>query len=129
MLSLVVCGYVLLNLHDLMVRTGLPTNPDLAIGVLSTILVVIGTWQIFGRTLPVVLFILGLYAAFGSHLPEPFTSPEITLHRYLTWVSTIGIDWGIWGDVVSISANYLFLFILFGAILYATGAFGLIAGI
>ena len=88
------------------------TNTDYIFGVLSLILVIFATWQIFGKTLPIVLFILSLYVALGSHLPEPFTTPDITWKRFLTYISSIGIDWGIWGDVVSISANYLFLFIL-----------------
>lgn len=67
----------------------------------------------------VVLFFIG-YAFLGPYLPDPFWHRGQGLNRILEQFY-LSPD-GIWNEPVKVTANYVFLFVLLGAFLMASGA-------
>ncbi len=96
------------------------TTPDLIIGGILITVVVIACWRSFGAALPIVAIICVFYMAFGFYLPGPLHGPKYALYRVIASLS-VGLTGGIYGMVLSVSANYIFLFMVFGALLQATG--------
>lgn len=72
-----------------------------------------------GKALPIIAFIFIAYIFMGPMIPGPlrhsgFSLDRIVQHLYLT-------SEGIYGQILGVSATYIFLFILFGAFLSVTG--------
>ena len=119
-LLLVSTGYVDFFQDDLQFRAGHPIPLDLVIGTILVILALVACWQSFGPVLPTLALIFIVYFQFGQFFPGflyhyPFPFGEV-LSRIC-----IGMD-GMYGVSGSISANFIFLFILFGGILQVSGA-------
>ncbi len=127
--AIVVAAYTMINLGVLQLRTGFPTVPDMVVGIIALVLVTVLTWVVFGKVMPIVLFILIAYMYVGPHLSAPLDTPQVTMNRAISWTASVGVEWGVFGSVVSISANYLFLFVLFGSMLLLFGATRFIRGI
>lgn len=119
LLSLVAVTYVQLFTHDLVIRLGYPKDLDLIIGIIILIVVFEATRRCFGYIFPVLAVIFTLYTFFGYMLPRPLQAP------YLSWesiVSRLSLLQGVYGLSLSVSANYIFLFVLFGSLFQVTAA-------
>ncbi len=129
--SIVVTVYLFVYYDDIKGRLIAPPNPDIVIGLIIIVVMFITTTMAFGKTLPIVVLVLLVYTIFGQYLPEPFTSPELSLRdQLIPYLSTgLGTSWGIYGEVVAISANYIFLLVLFGSVLDAAGGTRFIMGV
>jgi TRAP transporter 4TM/12TM fusion protein len=119
-LALIAAGYVQVLWEDLENRSYFNTPLDLVIGVILIFLVLEATRQDFGVTLPVITILMVLYPFVGKYLPEPFRCQALDLDQTISNLS-IGLANGIYGIVLPTSANYIFLFVLFGALLQAMG--------
>jgi len=75
-----------------------------------------------GMVLSVVVGVFLLYAIFGFHLPYPFWHRGYGF-QYILETTYLTQD-GLWGTPIAVTANYVFLFILFGSFLVAFGAIG-----
>jgi TRAP transporter 4TM/12TM fusion protein len=115
----VVIAYILGNYQHVEMSVGLPTNVDIVIGIFLVLVVIEATRQAWGSILPIVSLVFIAYFFLGHHLPEPFW------HLYFTpayIISALGIGLqGIFGVVLGVSANMVFLFMLFGGLLYVSG--------
>ncbi len=96
------------------------TLPDLVVGVVLILLVLEATRRHFGLILPLLSILVVLYPFVGRHFPEPFRCQSMDLDQTISNLS-IGLDNGIYGIVLPTSANYIFLFVIFGAILQSLG--------
>lgn len=115
--------YLILN-HDRIVSrewyTGVMTPLDVVLGWLTIILLVEVTRRVAGLALPIVAVIFMVYTIVGNYMPYPFTvrSPSLKIfidHLFLTPHAIFGVPLGV-------SATFVFLFILFAALLEETGA-------
>ncbi|MCK5553860.1 MAG: TRAP transporter large permease subunit, partial [Deltaproteobacteria bacterium] len=113
-------GYVQILWEELENRAFFNTNLDLVVGVVLIVLVLEATRREFGLILPVLTVLVVLYPFVGKSFPEPFRCQALDLDQTISNLS-IGIDNGIYGIVLSTSANYIFLFVLFGALLQSLG--------
>ncbi len=113
-------GYVQILWEDLENRAFFNTNLDLVVGVVLIVLVLEATRREFGLILPVLTVLVVLYPFVGKSFPEPFRCQALDLDQTISNLS-IGIDNGIYGIVLPTSANYIFLFVLFGALLQSLG--------
>jgi len=96
-------------------------NPTaIVMGILLVIVVIEGTRRAWGPVLPIVAGVFILYAFLGHLVPGPVWHHYIPPVTVLCWLG-IGLE-GIFGNVLSASANYIFLFVVFGALLEVTGA-------
>ena len=120
LLSLLSVAYVQLNWQALEERAYFNTTFDLIIGVILIVLVLEATRRSFGLILPVLAIVVVLYPFIGKSLPEPFRCTAYSLDQTISNLS-IGLANGIYGIVLPTSANYIFLFVLFGALLQSLG--------
>ena len=70
--------------------------------------------------MPVLSLLVVAYGFLGPYLPEPLKSQSLPLDQTISNLS-ISFEGGVYA-FLHISANFLFLFILFGGVLNATGA-------
>ena len=119
-LALTSTGYVQIQWEELENRAYFNTELDLVVGVVLIILVLEATRQDFGVTLPALSALMVLYPFVGQYLPEPFRCQALDLDQTISNLS-IGLANGIYGIVLPTSANYIFLFVVFGALLQSLG--------
>ncbi|MBI4482946.1 MAG: TRAP transporter permease [Acidobacteria bacterium] len=121
LLAAVACLYVFFFYQQLMARVGDPTTLDLVLGTGAMILVLEGTRRCVGWALPLLALAMIGYAAFGYYLPE-----SLAAHGGYDWSRIVGQSYttmeGIFGLIIYVTFYYIFLFVLFGAVLEATGA-------
>ncbi len=98
--------------------------PDAAAyaGIAAAVIAFYLTYRTFGLVFPLVALIAVTYLLFGSSIPGALKAPSMDLERLLTLlVSDVTSPWGLYGSLLILSANYLFLFIIFGSVLEAFG--------
>lgn len=118
--SIVATGYVQAFYSDIADRQLVViTTADIIIGVILVAVVLEASRQAFGNALAIVALVCIVYAFLGSHFPEPFTTASIPPEKVL---ARLGIHLtGLYGSVLGASANYIFLFMIFGGVLQAAG--------
>jgi len=113
-------GYIQLSWKELENRAYFNTNLDLLIGAILIIIVIEATRREFGWVLPILTIIAICYPFIGKHLPEPFRCTAYDLPQTISNLS-IGLVNGIFGVALPTSANFIFLFVIFGAVLQSMG--------
>ena len=114
------CIYILIFFEDLANRSGLPTYMDLATGLVMILLLLEATRRISNPILSCLAISALLYCFIGALLPDAlgghrgFSFTRIINHMYL------GME-GIFGTPTEVSSTFVFMFILFGAVLEKTG--------
>lgn len=124
MLSLFATMYIFLNYTELMEVRGplyMLTPLDVAVSLMLIFLALEGARRSFGSVFPLVCLVFMLYAYFGHHLKGPLATGTIPIKELMS-TYVMGFSGGMYGTVLGISANYIFLFVLFGGILNVTGA-------
>lgn len=120
LLAIVSTGYIRFFYGALQLRLGVPTIPDMIIGIILVILVIEAIRQAFGWILPAICLISIAYTVFGQYAPEPFWHFPIGLDSMISNYN-MGFT-GMYGMFLGVSTNYIFLFILFGGLFRASGA-------
>ena len=115
LLSLAGTVYVHVNMEHLEQVIGYPEQIDLVVGILLIVLVVEATRQAWGVTLPIVALVFVAYFVFGHLLTGQLYHRPFSIEYIVSYLS-IGLS-GIYGTFLSISANQVFLFVVFGALL------------
>ncbi len=116
-LSLIV--YLAVNYERLDMEAGFPEPPDVVVGVLLISVVIFQTWKSFGAIFPILVLIALAYAFWGHLIPGVLSHPHFEFGYIISNLS-VGFQ-GIYGMLLNVSVNMLFLLILFGAIFEATG--------
>ena len=111
-------AYLWINLESLLFNIGFPTTPDMVVGALVLFIVFAACWHSFGWILPSMACLLLAYGFFGHLLG----GPELSLPELITTVDLTFGSYDLWGTILIISANVIFLFIFFGGMLGALGA-------
>ncbi|WP_341703044.1 TRAP transporter permease [Ferrovibrio sp.] len=108
---------------ELILRAGDPTTMDLIVGSIVTVLVIEAARRVMGWELPLLCSLFIPYAIFGRDLPG------FLIHRGFDFEQVIDTLYfgteGILGTPTFVSATYIFLFILFGALLERAGMISL----
>ncbi len=113
--------YTFVNWEDLMARVAFPDELDIIMGIVLVAVVLEGTRRELGNAIPIIAIIFIIYALYGNYLPFK----EIAHRGYSVerLVSNLALATeGIYGQVLGVSATYIFLFVLFGAFLENSGA-------
>ena len=112
-------AYILIEYQQLVLRSGLVSDVDLAVGVIGILLVVEATRRVVGLPMVTVVVLFLAYAFAGPYMPG------VLAHRGLTVSQLVGHLYftteGIFGIPLGVSSTFIFLFILFGAYLESTG--------
>jgi TRAP transporter 4TM/12TM fusion protein len=118
-MSIVVCGYLALENQELVARSGSPTSLDLLMGAIAILLVLELARRATGWGLITVCLLAFGYAFAGPYLPgflahRGYGASRLIEHLYLSTE-------GIWGIPLGVSADFVYLFVLFGAVLDTAG--------
>ena len=118
-LSLAVPLYVWIDFLGVVERAGMPNGNDVIVATVLTVLVLEGSRRMTGWALPILSLVFITYGLFGRGMPGIFG------HRGYTWVQLSNHFFanteGIYGTSVGVAASYIFLFILFGAVMSKSG--------
>ena len=111
--------YLVFFFNDLVMRAGLPTTTDLVMGFILIATLLEATRRISNPILPCLAIAALLYCYFGRYMPQMlahrgFSVARIVNHMYL------GTE-GIFCTPLEVSSTFVFMFILFGAVLEKTG--------
>lgn len=110
--------YVFYDFDGLVERYSQPNTLDLIVGAIFMILVLDFTRRIVGKVLPIIAGVFLIYALAGPYLPGILWHRGYDIPRLISQIS-LSTE-GIFGTPLGVSANYIFLFVLFGALLQAT---------
>lgn len=120
-LAIILCFYILTNIHELVWRAGAPNSTDVYLGIILVLLTLEATRRAVGLPLMLVAVFFLLYAlVFGPYMPGRFSHGTFSIRRVAYYLYLT--DAGIFGTPLGVSASFVYLFILFGAILNKTGA-------
>jgi TRAP transporter 4TM/12TM fusion protein len=112
--------YIVIDYEGISLRQGLPVTRDLIVGIALIVFLLEASRRVVGPALPVIAIVFILYALFGNHLPDFLAFRGVSLSRLIGQL-TLSSE-GIYGIPLDVSANIVFLFVLFGAILEKAGA-------
>ncbi len=110
--------------HDVLTASfAVPTMLEVILGLMLVTAIWEGNRRSFGLVLPIVALIFVAYTFLGHYLP----AGSVFWHFPLSLTTIVNqwamnLDYGTFGRVLALSANFLFVFILYGAVLQATGA-------
>jgi TRAP transporter 4TM/12TM fusion protein len=132
LLAILCCGYIALQTDRLFEswwidgrslgdRAGFETALDTTVGFIGLLLVLEAARRTLGWALPLLSLAFLLYASFGSAFPSwLFPHRGYSMERIIA--QTFLHSQGIFGVALSVMFTYVFLFVIFGAFLEATGA-------
>jgi len=112
--------YMLLDFDAFVNRAVTPEMWDLVFGILLIVLILEATRRSTGWVMPLVVVLFLVYAYTGPLLPAPWTHRGYSLkriigHMYMTLE-------GIFGVPIDVSATFIILFTIYGAVLDFSGA-------
>ena len=118
--TLLVVGYLYTQYDEITDRFGWWEPADVGLGVVATLLVLEATRRAIGWPMTLIAAFFLAYAYFGPLFPGVFAHKGYGLERLATqlYLTTEGI----FGLPLGVAATFVFIFILFGALLEATGA-------
>lgn len=119
-LSVIAVIYVQIDIEGLEDRAMMNTRLDLVMGGILLGSVLVGAYLAYGIVLPCVVSFFVLYMYFGHFVPPPLHAMPIPLDELIVKLS-IGIS-GIYGQILEVSANFIFYFMIFSSLIAATGA-------
>lgn len=111
--------YIVYNYNELVLRAGMNTETDFIVALIGTVLVFEAARRVVGWPMIIVALVFLLYAFFGPYVPGIMAHRGVGLeemfdHLFFTTE-------GIFGTPMGVSSTFIYLFILFGAYLEATG--------
>lgn len=113
-------GYLFLFYDQLASRPGLPTAFDLAVALGGLALLLEVARRALGLPLVILAGLVLAYIFLGPQMPELIAHRGASLAKGMShlWLSTEGV----FGIALGVSAGFIFLFVLFGALLETAGA-------
>ncbi|MGO3343853.1 MAG: TRAP transporter permease [Marinomonas sp.] len=115
-------AYIYIFYEDLSLRPGLPTTMDLVVSGIGITLVLEAARRSLGPPLMIVALVFLAYIFFGN---SPYL-PDILQWRGASFSKTMSHMWlsteGVFGIALGVSSGFVFLFVLFGALLNSAGA-------
>ena len=132
LLAAACCGYIVVQTDPLFEawwidgaalgnRAGFETALDTTVGLIGLLLVIEASRRALGMALPLLAGAFIVYALIGESLPDwLFPHRGYTVERIVA--QTFLHSQGVFGVALNVMFTYVFLFVIFGAFLEATGA-------
>ncbi len=113
-------SYIYIFYEQLTTRPGLPNTQDLVASVIGLILLLEAARRTLGPPLMIVAIVFLSYSLAGPYMPDIIAHKGVTLEELVNhqWLTTEGV----FGIALGVSSNFVFLFVLFGALLDKAGA-------
>nr|WP_325212410.1 TRAP transporter fused permease subunit [uncultured Oscillibacter sp.] len=121
--SAIVTVFLFLSYGEIVKNPSYPAAWVLVCGVAAAIISIFLVRKAYGWLFPIFAAASFLYVLYGKFLPGVFHTGNTSLRRAVTLLAAdITSPWGVYGSLLQTSANYLFLFIIFGSALSAFGS-------
>ena len=113
-------AYLFLFYKELAQRPGTPTDMDLAAAVIGMLLLLEAARRALGLPMVILAAVFLVYIFFGPYMPDVIAHRGASLAKGMShmWLTTEGV----FGVAVGVSTSFIFLFVLFGALLETAGA-------
>ncbi|MCP4994894.1 MAG: TRAP transporter fused permease subunit [Gammaproteobacteria bacterium] len=113
-------AYIYLFYDELSGRSGAPITIDLVVGVIGMLLLLEATRRALGPPLMIVAIVFLTYTFGGQYMPDVIAHKGQSLTKVIShqWLTTEGV----FGVALGVSSSFVFLFVLFGAMLEKAGA-------
>lgn len=115
------CGaYMFMFYEQLSQRPGAPILQDVIIGIAGILLLLEATRRALGPPLMIVASVFLVYSLAGPWMPGILSHGGVSLYGLINhqWLTTQGV----FGIALGVSTSFVFLFVLFGALLDKAGA-------
>ncbi|MFP4393428.1 MAG: TRAP transporter permease [Desulfohalobiaceae bacterium] len=118
-LATLACLYIWWDYENLINRQGLPSSLDIWMGIILIIFLLEATRRCLGPPLAILALLFLLYNFVGPYMPEILRHRGMPLDFVISdmYLSTTGI----FGVPLGVSTDFVFLFVLFGALLDKAG--------
>jgi TRAP transporter 4TM/12TM fusion protein len=112
--------YLYVFYRELSTRPGAPITQDIIVGCVGLIILLEATRRALGPALMIVATLFLVYTFLGPHMPSMIAHKGNSLSEVINhhWVTTEGV----FGIALGVSTSFVFLFVLFGALLDKAGA-------
>ena len=113
-------AYLFIFYRELATRPSQPIPFDVWTAVVGIVLLLEVTRRVLGLPMVVVALVFLTYTFAGPHMPDMLAHRGASLDRAMThqWLTTEGV----YGVALGVSSGFIFLFVLFGALLDKAGA-------
>ncbi|WP_078122084.1 TRAP transporter permease [Thiosocius teredinicola] len=113
-------AYIYIFYTDLAGRSGAPTTFDLVTAIIGMLLLLEATRRALGPPLMIVAIVFLTYTFGGPYMPDVIAHKGQSLQKVMShqWLTTEGV----FGIALGVSTSFVFLFVLFGALLEKAGA-------
>jgi len=118
--SVGICMWLFIYSTPILNRAGTFLPIDIVMGSIIILLVLEAARRTTGPAVPLIAIIFICYALFGPYLPDFICHKGYSIKRLSTYLA-LSTD-GVFGVPLGVSANFILLFILYGALLRKTGA-------
>lgn len=113
-------AYIYLFYDELSSRSGAPTQTDIVVAVIGMLLLLEAARRSLGPPLMIVALVFLVYTFAGPYMPDVIAHKGSSMQRAMShlWLTTEGV----FGVALGVSSSFVFLFVLFGALLERAGA-------
>lgn len=112
--------YAVVEGPNMIYRYGVnPTAWDLLFGAMLLVLVLEMTRRTVGWALVIIVLVMLTYSLFGGYAPGIFVNRSFSWERIVSFLFSMD---GVYGIPIGVSSTYIYLFILFGAMLHLSKA-------
>ncbi len=112
--------YIYLLYESIGLRIGMPTQYDIVIALSGMVLLFEASRRVLGPAISGIACIFLFYSYFGQYFPS------ILAHKGSSISGIVSYQWlsseGVFGTALGVSADFVFLYVLFGAFLEKAGA-------
>jgi TRAP transporter 4TM/12TM fusion protein len=112
--------YLVVFYRDLILRPGLPTVADIVVSAVGVALLIEASRRAEGPWMPIISLTMLAYVFLGPWLPGLLAHKGASIGRAAShfWITSEGV----FGVALGVSTQFIFLFVLFGALLEKAGA-------
>ncbi|MDL2279950.1 TRAP transporter permease [Desulfovibrio sp. OttesenSCG-928-G11] len=112
--------YLFIFQNDLATRPGIPTREDLIVACVGVVLLLEATRRVMGLPMTIVAMIFLAYVFLGPYAPDMIAHKGASISRAASqfWLTQEGV----FGVPLGVSTSFVFLYVLFGAMLENAGA-------
>ena len=113
-------SYLYFFYESIATRVGAPITQDYVVAIIGVILLLEATRRCLGPALAIVASVFLLYTFLGPYMPAIIAHKGNSLAEVVNhqWITTEGV----FGIALGVSTSFVFLFVLFGALLDKAGA-------
>jgi TRAP transporter 4TM/12TM fusion protein len=113
-------AYLFMFYEQLSDRSGAPITVDLIVAAMGMLLLLEATRRSLGPPLMIVAIVFLGYTFGGAYMPDVIAHKGQSLSKVMShqWLTTEGV----FGVAIGVSSSFVFLFVLFGAMLEKAGA-------